>query len=218
MLRFPRLTDSADPFSYLRVIVGALLLVATLVAVALAVSGVAPRAILLVTMFWGLYGLISGFTDGVLEPAIDFLGRMMYEGGGGAPLSGIEALVAQGEYGLAAERYAEVSQTEGSLEAAVRRTTLLAGPLRQPEEAAAELESLRDHRPLGPDDDIRVGLLLADLHEHQLGDPGRAMVELRRLLDRYPTARGVRRIRRMLTTLREARFGKADGPSEPGGR
>ena len=130
--------------------------------------------------------------------------------------SGIEALVAEGEYGQAAERYAEVSRSGGSLEAALRRATLLAGPLQQPEEAAAELESLRDHRPLADHDDIRVGLLLADLHEHQLGDPGRAMVELRRLLDRYPTAAGVRRIRSTLAKLREARFGRADG--QTGGR
>jgi hypothetical protein len=33
------------------------------------------------------------------------------------------------------------------------------------------------------------------------------MTELRRLIDRYPSARNIRRLRRELDELREARFG-----------
>jgi tetratricopeptide (TPR) repeat protein len=89
----------------------------------------------------------------------------------------------------------------------VRRAALLAGRLGQPETAAAELDALRapGHR-LSPADDIHVGLALADLYEHALGDPGRAMAELRRLLDLYPNSAHLRRIRRELAELKRARF------------
>ena len=208
MPRLPKLMDSSDPFSYLRVFVSAILLAATGVAILLAVSGVAPRAILLVGMFWGIYGFFTGFTDGILEPAIDFFGRLLLDPGSGAgSFSRIETLVAQGDYAQAAERYGELSREHGSVEAAVRRARLLAGPAGQPEVATRELDALRDSRRIKPADDIRIGLLLADLHEHALGEPGRAMVELRRLLDGHPSARGMRSIRATLLQLRQERFG-----------
>jgi hypothetical protein len=53
-----------------------------------------------------------------------------------------------------------------------------------------------------------VGLALVDLYEHDLGDPGRAMAELRRLIDHYPTASGARRLRVALSTLKSQRFGR----------
>jgi hypothetical protein len=88
----------------------------------------------------------------------------------------------------------------------LRRAELLAGPLAEPETAAVELDSLRAH-PLSSRDDFRVGLALVDLHEHHLNDLSRAMTELRRLIDRYPTARDVRRLRAALRELKSERFG-----------
>ena len=79
------------------------------------------------------------------------------------------------------------------------------GPLSEPESAAVEVEGLRSH-PLSGRDDFRVGLALVDLYDHHLGDPGRAMAELRRLIDRYPTASGARRLRAALSALKSQRF------------
>ena len=62
--------SSEEPLRLVRLVAGGLLLFGTVVAVALALSGIAPRAILLVGAFWAIYGLISGFTVGVLEPVI----------------------------------------------------------------------------------------------------------------------------------------------------
>jgi len=45
-----------------------------------------------------------------------------------------------------------------------------------------------------------------DLYDHHLDDPGRAMTELRRLIDRYPTASGARRLRAALSALKSQRF------------
>jgi hypothetical protein len=77
--------------------------------------------------------------------------------------------------------------------------------LAEPETAAVEVEGLRSH-PLSGRDDFRVGLALVDLYDHHLNDPGRAMVELRRLIDRYPTASGARRLRAALSALKSQRF------------
>jgi hypothetical protein len=56
-----------------------------------------------------------------------------------------------------------------------------------------------------------VGLALVELYEHHLADPGRAMAELRRLIDRYPTAQDARRLRTALAELKAARYGSAPG-------
>ena len=74
-----------------------------------------------------------------------------------------------------------------------------------------ELDSLRSHE-LSRRDDFRVGLALVDLYEQHLKDPGRAMGELRRLIDRYPTAQGARRLRAALGELKAQRY-SAEQPS-----
>ena len=53
---------------------------------------------------------------------------------------------------------------------------------------------------------MRVGLALTELYEQKLDDPGRAMVEIRRLIDRYPQARQTRELRRLLAALRTQHF------------
>lgn len=194
-----------------KIAVAGILLLATVVAVALAVSGVVPRALELVGVCWAIYGLVVGVVDGFLEPVIDGTGRAMLDIGlrrAGGGFSGIEALAARGHYEAAAEAYRERAREPRVRAAAtVRRAALLAGPLGQPETAAAELDALRaDGRALPPADDIHIGLALADLYEHALGDPGRAMAELRRLLDLYPEGTHLRRIRRELAELKRARF------------
>jgi hypothetical protein len=93
------------------------------------------------------------------------------------------------------------------VDATLRRAALLAGPLNQSETAAIELDNLRSAHPLKPRDDFRVVLALVELYEHDLNDAGRAMAELRRLIDRYPTAQGARRLRVALASLKSERFG-----------
>lgn len=209
---------SLEPSALIRLIVGSLLFVATLVALGLAVTGVEPRAILLVGMFWGLYGLITGLVDGVLEPVTDFVLSAFQNAGlvrAGGDYSSIEALVANGHLEAAASDYLDRAHAgNGDAEALVRRAMLLAGPLQSAPMAVDELENFRaNHRP-GVADDIRIGAALADLYEHKLDDPGRAMSELRRLIDLYPSARAARRLRSTLAALREERFGKAANPAQ----
>ena len=105
----------------------------------------------------------------------------------------------------AVEAYRERAQRPADrVEATVRRAALLAGPLGQPETALVELQALREHR-LTADADLRVGVALVDVYERRLADPGRAMVELRRLIDLYPDRRATLRLRRELAILKDER-------------
>jgi nitrogen fixation protein FixH len=200
--------SSEEPLRLVRLMAGGLLLFGTVVAVALALSGIAPRAILLVGAFWAIYGLISGFTIGVLEPVIEGLAEALQSVGltrAGGGYSAIETLVARGHLAEAAEAYRERAQQPADrVEATVRRAALLAGPLGQPETALVELQALREHR-LTADADLRVGVALVDVYERRLAEPGRAMVELRRLIDLYPDRRATLRLRRELAILKDER-------------
>ena len=207
-----------DPFRLLRLAAGGILLFATLVAFLLWVTGVTPRAVLLLGAFWAIYGLVFGLLDGFLEPMTDFcvevlqnVGLMRYR----ESYSSIETLAARGLYDAAANEYLERSQQEnGDAEARVRRASILAGPLSNPGMAALELHNYRDTRRLRPADDIKIGLALVELYDRRLAAPGRAMTELRRLIDLYPG--GARQLRRTLNQFRRDKFGAAsDEDSTP---
>ena len=201
-----------DPLRFLRIVIGTFLLVGTAVAILFAVTGVAPRALVLAGALWAIYGFATALISGVLEPAIDFAAQAFSSAGltrvGG--YSAIETMVARGQYETAAEAYRERAQEERvRVEAILRRAALLAGPLAVPEGAVAELRKLRQDmgRRLTARDDVRIGLALTDLHEFSLKDPGRAMAELRRLIDLYPHSRRVRQMRSILAALKTEHFG-----------
>jgi hypothetical protein len=203
-----------EPLALVRLIIGVFALLGTLIAVVVGVI-TDPRMLELVAALWAVYGLVVGVTTGVLEPVIDGFFQLMANPGlmrAGGGYSSIETLAVRGHPQAAAEAYAERARDPAErVEATLRRAALLAGPLTQPETAAVELEGLRTH-PLSSRDDFRIGLTLVDLYDHHLDDPGRAMGELRRLIDRYPTASGARRLRAALSTLKSHRF---DG-TQPG--
>ena len=198
-----------EPFSLVRIAVGTIALLGTVLAVVLAVVSRDVRMLELVGALWAVYGLTVGFLSGVLEPVIDGFAHVMANLGlmrAGGGYSGIETLAVRGHNQAAAEAYAERARNPAErVEATLRRAALLTGPLTQPETAAVELEGLRS-QPLSGRDDFRVGLALVDLYDLHLDDPGRAMAELRRLIDRYPTASGARRLRASLSTLKSQRF------------
>ncbi len=211
---------SSDPFDLIRYAAAFLLGAGTVVAVVLWLTGITPRALLLVAALWSVYGLIHAVLDGVLDPVVDLVTEMLHNIGltpHRRSYSYIEAMLARGETDAAAAEYS-VLAAKGEAQAQTRRAALLAGPLRLPQAARIELEEFREGRTLGAQDDIRIGLALADVYEKALDDPGRAMREIRRLLDRYPNARGLRHFRRTLAALKAERFGvprDGAGPARP---
>ena len=202
-----------EPFSLIRIAVGAVALLGTVFAAVLAIVSRDARMLELVGALWAVYGLTVGFLSGVLEPAIDGFFHLVANVGlmrAGGGYSSIETLAIRGHHQAAAEAYAERARRPVErVEATLRRAALLAGPLSQPESAAAELEALRSHQ-LSSREDFKVGLALVELHENRLNDPGRAMAELRRLIDRYPTAQGARRLRTALGALKAERFARPE--------
>jgi hypothetical protein len=199
-----------EPLGLVRLVVGFIALFGTVIAVILAVIGTEPQAIQLVGALWAVYGLIVGLVSGVLEPVIDGLFNVLTNIGlmrAGGGYSAIETLVARGHVTAAADAYAERARNPHErVDATLRRAKLLAESLGHPETAALELDNLRTSDPLSGRDDFRVGLALVELYEHHLRDPGRAMAELRRLIDRHHTARDVRRLRSALAELKSQRF------------
>ena len=208
----PSYRATENPLGLVRLVVGSIALIGTILVVIMALVTRDPRTLELVGALWAVYGLTVGFLFGVLEPAIDGLFQLLGNVGlvrAGQGYSSIETLVARGHIAAAAEAYAERARNHSErAEATLRRAALLAGPLQEPETAAVELDSLRT-APLSKRDDFRVGLALVELYEHHLADPGRAMAELRRLIDRYPTAQDARRLRTALAELKAARYGSA---------
>lgn len=205
-----------EPLELIRLAVGCIALFGTVIAVVLAVTGAEPRAIQLVGALWAVYGLTVALVSGVLEPVIDGLFHvftnvgLMRAGGG---YSAIETLVARGKIAAAAEAYAERARNpDDRVNASLRRAKLLAESMGHAETAALELDNLRSVGPLSSRDDFRVGLALVELYERYLNDAGRAMAELRRLIDRHPTGRDVRRLRTALAELKSQRFDPTHRP------
>lgn len=200
---------SANPLALLRVVVGALLLAATVISLLLAVAGLGWRGVELAGICWALYGLVLGIVT-MADAGVDGLAAVLQSVGlmrAGGGFSEIETLEAQGRYADAADAYLERARTpRDRVAATLRRAAVLGGPLGDPHAAVQSLLDLRTGA-LSPAEDISTGLALVDLYDYRLNDSGRAMTELRRLIDEYPDARHQRRLRRLLADLKESHFG-----------
>ena len=204
-------TLDADPFRYLRGVLAFFLGGGAVVALLLALTGTEPRALALAGVLWTFFGLLSGMVDWVLEPLLDFAAQVLSSVGLGisdGAFSAEEAMAEQGNVDAAAEAYRLRARVpRDRVNALVRRAQLLAGPLKLPHAAAGELEDLqRAPEGLSANEGLRVGLALTELYEQRLDDPGRAMVELRRLIDSYPHARQAPELRGLLAALRTQHF------------
>lgn len=210
--------DPSDPLVLLRLAISFILLFATAAALFIGLSGMYPPALVMVGGLWTAYGLGRAAISGVLSPGTEWIGRVIANTGLGRAADRygeIDALAARGQYSDAAERWFRVAvEGDAPAQAMLRRAELLAGPLHDPGSAVAELTAFRDapRVPLKSAEDVAIGLALVDIYEHRLADPSKAMFELRRLLDRYPQSRHVRRIRAALNDLKERRFGDAFDP------
>jgi hypothetical protein len=214
-LRGRAASHDADPLHYLQGILAFFLGGGAVVALLLALTGLAPGGLLLAGMLWTAFGVLSGLLDWVVGPLIDWGATVLGSVGlvqAGRGFSAEESMAARGLHEAAADAYLRrADDPRARVPALLRRAQLLAGPLRQPQAAVAELEALqRDANQLSAVDDMRLGLALTELYEQKLADPGRALVELRRLIDRYPDARQARDLRVLLGALRTQHFADAE--------
>ena len=149
-----------------------------------------------------LFVVMRGLAMPAANALLTFLG---FQSGSSTPLakgySHIEALTAQGRYREAAAAYRrEIASDSKDVEARIQLAQLLLKHLDDPAGAATCYREVRD---LVPDEARTIGysLRLVDLYRTRLAAPGRALVELRRLIDRFPESPQVVGARRELQEL-----------------
>jgi hypothetical protein len=114
-----------------------------------------------------------------------------------------ESLAARGDTAAATEAYeAAVLSHPGSVAARLRAADFFAAAGRAPGRAAELYREARGLPGVGPGDDIYAANRLVDLYVGPLRDPGKALVELRRLADRYRGTEVAERARAALVRLK----------------
>jgi len=113
------------------------------------------------------------------------------------------ALVMQGKVAEAVDAFEQrAAAMPHNIEVRLHAAELLAREGGNPERAAALLREARAIPGLTVPQDIYVGHRLADLFSGPLREPGRALVELRRIIERYPGTPAARDARAGLSTVK----------------
>lgn len=150
-----------------------------------------------------VYGLLFLF---VIGGTANFLGRIYGGGSSGTPTPPsywrAQALSVRGSHREALEALeAEVLDDPGDPVPCLRAAALCIEELDDPEAAVDWYKRARKAERITAEADAYVSIRLVDLHE-ALGENGRAMVELRRLLERHPDSQYARSARARLRALK----------------
>lgn len=116
--------------------------------------------------------------------------RVVLEGGSSTPYveqySYQQALVMQGRLNEALESYeAIISEADSTVDVRIRAAELYVREAKNPARAAELLQQVIRHPACTAGEEIYAANRLADLLGNHLGQPGKALVQLRRLADRY---------------------------------
>ena len=150
-----------------------------------------------------VYAFLSLF---VIGGTANFLGRLYGGGSTGTPTPPsywrAQALSVRGSHREALEALeAEVLNDPGDPGPCLRAAALCIEELDDHEAAVKWYKRARKAERITAETDAYVSIRLVDLHEAQ-GENGRAMVELRRLLERHPDSQYVRAARARLKALK----------------
>jgi tetratricopeptide (TPR) repeat protein len=166
-------------------------------------------------------GLVPLAIAAVFVPALLFLAllhatalergsRLMIAKGSSTPYtpqhSNLQALVAKGAYAEAAEAYREVIASQPQDLLACEQLVQLA--LRELKDYPLALFAVREAERRAPDARRGAGyaLLAANIYRDNLKDYGRTMVELRRILARYPDVPNAAALRAEIEELKALHF------------
>lgn len=138
---------------------------------------------LAMTVFWAMAALRA--TD-----ALEVAGHAVLAGRNSTPYteqySYQQALVMQGRLDDALASYeAIIAEPDSSLDVRIRAAELYSREAKRHDRAAELLREVLRHPGCTPAEEVYSANRLADLFSGPLGQPGRALVELRRLADRY---------------------------------
>ena len=158
-----------------------------------------------------VYGVSLLLRAGVINPAGDAFGRILMPSGSSTPppkpLSHIEAMAARGDHAKAAAAYKAEIESDPVDVTSCERLGMLA--LRELKDPPLALWAFREaeKRVESPARKFGFGLLVAGVYRDQLRDAGKTVVELRRLLERYPDAPGLDAVRAEIDELKAGMFG-----------
>lgn len=185
-------------------------------AAGLMVFALVLSTLLLVSHRLSLGGVIVAAIAGVIPYGTSM---MLAEGAGGAwhrlmasgastpyeeQFSYQDSLVIRGQVDDALASYeAIIAERPNMIPARLRAAALYASRGGNPQRAAELLREARLVSGISARDDIAAANRLIDLLMGPLGEPGRAMVELRRLMDRHPGTDAAVRAKRTLAELKE---------------
>lgn len=183
----------------------------------------APRTQLLIV----LVGAMAGFVLCVLVVRLVVQGSARVVAGSVMPsghttpsqadYSREDALLMQRDVRGALESFeAKIAADPLLVGARVHAADLYAREGNDPARAEALFREVQRIRGVAQADDLYVSNRLVDLYDGPLANPGRAMVELRRIIDRFGGTRAAADARRGLATIK-ARH-QADGAADRGGR
>jgi hypothetical protein len=126
--------------------------------------------------------------------------------------SDIEALIVRGEFEAAAERWeAAIAERVGDVEVRVRAAEFYLREYPRPERALASLREVQGWEHTSPERELYVTQRLVDLYLGPLQQPGRALVELRRIVERFPGSTAARFAREGMRTIKEQLHGPTYG-------
>lgn len=185
-------------------------------AAGLMVFALVLSTLLLVSHRLSLGGVIVAAIAGVIPYGTSM---MLAEGAGGAwhrlmasgastpyeeQFSYQDSLVIRGQVDDALASYeAIIAERPNMIPARLRAAALYASRGGNPQRAAELLREARLVSGISARDDIAAANRLIELLMGPLGEPGRAMVELRRLMDRHPGTDAAVRAKRTLAELKE---------------
>lgn len=147
--------------------------------------------------------------------------RVMLEGGSSTPYteqySYQQTLVMQGRLNEALESYeAMIAEPNSPPDVRIRAAELYVREAKNHKRAAELLHEVIRHPGCTPGEEVYAANRLADLFSNHLGEPGKALVQLRRLADRYagtPTGERARESIRVLKSLPRRDDEPAPGPA-----
>jgi hypothetical protein len=165
---------------------------------AIAFTLVAALTLSALAMFFGLRGG---------QAAGDFM-RYLTSGGSSTPyeeqFSQEQALVMQRDHAAALALYEQrIAAAPGDPRARIAAADLYATQGANPKRAAELYREVQRAPSVAPGHDIYVSNKLADLYLGPLGEPRRALVEFRRLIERYPGTTAATHAKLALANLKE---------------
>lgn len=158
-------------------------------------------------LFVAAYALMQ---SSALSGAANTIGKITVPSGSSTPSvaqhSNIETLEVRGEYAKAAEAYRGVIVADPADLVACEKLALLA--LRRIKDYDTAIFAYREaeKRSLEPRRQLGYAILIAGIYRDNLKDTGKAMVELRRILARYPDAPNAESLRTEIAELKATHF------------